>query len=145
MAKRSKSTAVTNGRTTDGRFAKNNPHGFQKGVSGNPSGRPIDTKTPHVRALVQKKVPNSDEHTYGSLIAQRLVQLAMSGEIAAIREVFDRLEGRPRQPIELSVEDRRRDLVGRAIEALMVDAAIDRDQAIDELTRLNPEITQWIN
>ncbi len=91
------------GRDGNGRFAEGNSHGFQPGHSGNPQGRPRDTITPHLRELVQRLHPDAGEITYGELIALRLIEQAVAGEIAAIREVIDRLEGKPRQSVAVDM------------------------------------------
>jgi len=143
--KTTKQSAANNGRTPDGKFAKGNPHAWPKGKSANPSGRPPDTVTPHLRARLKEQYPGKDEATYGRMVAYKLVDLALDGEIGAIREVIDRVEGKPKQTIDLSVEERRREFAERAIEALMSDAGIERDEAIEQLTRLAPELTTWVN
>jgi hypothetical protein len=45
------------------------------------------------------------------IIAQKLVQLAKAGDLYAIREVFDRVEGRPKQSLDFN--DITRQLQGR--------------------------------
>lgn len=70
---------------------------------------------------------------------------ALDGDISAAKEIADRVEGRPRQAMDLSVEEQKRKMVENAIEALMADAGIGRDEAIEYLARLTPEIKVWIN
>lgn len=81
---------------------------FLKGISGNPKGRPKGSKsiTSSLKKLMDKKMiydsiqsgisikANIREH-----LALRLVALALEGDIKAIREIFDRIEGRPREAI----------------------------------------------
>jgi Family of unknown function (DUF5681) len=98
-----KSRAGNSAKTARGKpFEKGNVHAFKPGQSGNSRGRPLDTITPHLRAIVQKQYPGLDEITYGEMVAHRLIGLAVSGELGAIREVLDRLEGKPRQALDIT-------------------------------------------
>jgi hypothetical protein len=95
----------TNGQqTANGKFAPNNKIGnrFQKGVSGNPSGRQKLTKlTDALREQFAEINPNAPEETIAEAIARALIREALSGNVAAIREAFDRSEGRA--PVTLDV------------------------------------------
>src|SRR5436190_13366958 len=68
---------------------------FPKGTSGNPSGRPRGPKlsTLIAQELEKPTVPGS-EVTKAKMVAARLVNLAEAGDISAIKEVIDRLEGK---------------------------------------------------
>ncbi len=68
---------------------------FPKGVSGNPTGRARgpELSTLIAQELAKPTVPGS-EVTKTQIVAEKLVNLAQAGDIAAIREVLDRLEGR---------------------------------------------------
>ncbi len=75
---------------------------FPKGVSGNLSGRPRLTKlTEALREQLAEEMPNAPERTVAEAIARALIKEAVSGNIAAIREVFDRSEGKA--PLTLDV------------------------------------------
>jgi hypothetical protein len=78
-------------------------HQFKKGQSGNPGGRPkgsVKISSCYERSL-SRPYPNDPEgRTYAQVIADKTVELAAKGEIAAIREVTDRLEGKAKQSIE---------------------------------------------
>ena len=43
------------------------------------------------------------EKTIADVVAQTLVTMALSGDLAAIRELLDRTEGKPKQAIDLDV------------------------------------------
>ncbi len=98
----------TNGeQTADGKFAPGNKIGnrFSKGESGNSAGRPRLTKiTEALREQVSEELPDAPERTIAEAIARKLITLALGGDIAAIKEVFDRCEGRPKQAIDLDIQ-----------------------------------------
>jgi hypothetical protein len=74
--------------------------GFMPGKSGNPKGRPV---TRGLLVHLKSKLGElSEGQSAEEVIAQRLVQLAVSGDLAAIRECFDRMEGKPRQSLDLN-------------------------------------------
>lgn len=62
---------------------------FLPGQSGNPSGRPKDYITRHLRTR-----PDAD----WAKLEQKLWSLAMKGNMAALHEIYDRVEGRIPQP-----------------------------------------------
>ncbi len=75
---------------------------FPPGVSGNPQGRPKLTKlTDALREQLAEINPDAPEETIAEQIARALISEAKLGNIAAIREVFDRSEGKA--PINLDV------------------------------------------
>jgi hypothetical protein len=81
---------------------------WPKGVSGNPGGRP--RKQPITEAYLEvagRTVPgDSQGRTYAQAAAERQFRAALKGSTSAIREIADRLEGRPQQRIEVTnVED----------------------------------------
>jgi hypothetical protein len=81
----------------------NNRHSngrFLPGVSGNPGGRPPG-KT--LGALLRAALGADDGagRTRGERLAEVLVSLALDGDVRAIREVFDRVDGKPRQALEI--------------------------------------------
>ena len=73
---------------------------FQKGQSGNPKGRPKvgKTLTEQLRKVLAEKTP--DGVTKAEAIARKLVDLALEDSVPAIKELFDRLEGKPPQRLE---------------------------------------------
>jgi hypothetical protein len=74
--------------------------GFLPRKSGNPAGRP-----PTKGLLVHLKTQLgelSEGESAEQLIARKLVTLTKRGNLAAIRECFDRVEGRPRQQLDLN-------------------------------------------
>jgi hypothetical protein len=93
--------------TATGKFAPGNKVGkqFAKGVSGNLNGRPKLTKlTEALREQLAEEMPNAPERTVAELIARTLIKLALSGDVAAIKEVGNRTEGLPRQSLDLDIQ-----------------------------------------
>jgi hypothetical protein len=90
--------------TVKGKFPPGNKVGkqFPKGQSGNPQGRPKLTKlTEALREQLAEINPDAPEETIAEQIARALISEAKLGNIAAIREVFDRSEGKA--PLTLDV------------------------------------------
>jgi hypothetical protein len=128
-------------------FEKGNRIGFQPGKSGNPAGRPKSrTLSEELRARLEEEYPDRPDATYGRMVAETLVDMAIKdgGSIAAISEIFDRVEGRPRARLDVSVEEQKRKMVESALDALMRETGVDRDLAIKDLLDLVPEASQWI-
>jgi hypothetical protein len=98
----------TNGKqTATGKFAPGNKIGnrFQKGESGNPSGRPKLTRlTDALRQQLAETSPDAPESTVAETIARALIREAVSGNVQAIRELGDRTEGKPKQTIDLDLQ-----------------------------------------
>lgn len=83
---------------------------WKKGESGNPGGKTKDillSNTLRVairRMVTYKKTPKGEtaivnalpkKHTFADLTVQTLIRSGLAGDIAAIREMFNRLEGTP--------------------------------------------------
>lgn len=129
-------------------FENGNTVGFKPGQSGNPAGRPKKrTLSEELRARLEEEYPDRSDATYGRMVAETLVDMAIKngGAIAAISEIFDRVEGRPRQSVELKTDPEKTALIERAISALIERQNMSRDEAVEYLSTLKPEISQWIN
>jgi hypothetical protein len=81
---------------------------FKKGISGNPGG-----KSKHkiysdaLRFEVNRIDPNDPNRRKINALAEKLVSCALAGEGWAFKEIGDRLEGKPMQPVEHSDTDDR--------------------------------------
>ena len=74
---------------------------FRKGESGNPGGRPKDK--PFADALRMEIKAAGEDHKALRRVARTLIELAEQGDIRAIRELADRLDGKPMQAVEADV------------------------------------------
>ena len=74
---------------------------WQKGQSGNPAGRACEKpwRDALTRALGGKHLVDL------KAVADVVVKLALAGDMAAIKEIGDRLDGRPKQQTEVSGAD----------------------------------------
>lgn len=89
----------------NGQFAPGNTAGnrFKPGESGNPKGRPRRTKLSEALAeQLAEAMPKQPEETIAEGVAQALIKRALLGDVAAIREIADRTEGKPRQAVDLN-------------------------------------------
>jgi hypothetical protein len=79
---------------------------FQKGVSGNPAGRPKSlTLSEAFRRQLSQPVPGDEQgRTFAEVIALRVCVAAAQGDISASREIADRTEGKPKQALDLDLK-----------------------------------------
>ena len=63
---------------------------FVKGSSGNPGGRPSKTLT----ALLKDRINEGESFNKADLIINKAIELAIEGDIQAIKWIFDRVDGR---------------------------------------------------
>jgi len=77
---------------------------FQKGKSGNPTGKPKQKALSDALMLALKRV-DRDNRPAIQRIANKLVDLAEEGDLAAIRECFDRTEGKAMQAMSVSGDE----------------------------------------
>lgn len=79
---------------------------YAKGQSGNPGGRPKEQK--QFRDALNMAIKRTDgDKTKLALMAEALVDKAVGGDVTAIREVADRLDGKPLQTAEFTHHVRR--------------------------------------
>jgi hypothetical protein len=81
---------------------------WQKGQSGNPKGRIKGKKvlTDELRRLLDAKWRPFGQ-TNRELLAQVLMAKALQGDLKAIEYIWDRLEGRPAQAVQVTGDGRR--------------------------------------
>ena len=82
-----------------------NPN-WQKGVSGNPRGRPKGTfgRKPWTQALLMEGLRATPKGNQKFLrLAEKCYEMALNGDINAIREIGDRVEGKATQESNINV------------------------------------------
>ena len=81
---------------------------FKKGISGNPGGKSkYKIYSDALRVEVNRIDPNDPNRRKINALAEKLVSCALAGEGWAFKEIGDRLEGKPMQPVEHSGTDDR--------------------------------------
>ena len=77
---------------------------FQPGQCPNPGGRPKKKPVTELyRAQLEKPVPDDPKHrTYGELLVESLFGAGIRGNLRAVVEITDRLEGKATQPVQLT-------------------------------------------
>jgi hypothetical protein len=80
---------------------------WPKGVSGNPGGRPRKAPLSDVLTEMLQSSCTDDpaKRTYAEVIAEMLLKRACNGDIQAVREIADRVEGRPAQRVSVVTEE----------------------------------------
>jgi len=69
---------------------------YLKGNSGNPGGRPKNTLTTILKERMIEDVMINDKWlTTADLIVDQAIQLALDGDMQAIKWIFERVDGRP--------------------------------------------------
>jgi len=91
---------------------------FVKGQSGNPGG--LEKQKLFRRAL--RECLSLEE---AKIIARKVIQMAKDGDLMAVNIVADRLDGKPRQEIEVS--DERSNNLAERFEQILASAAQEAD------------------
>ncbi len=126
---------------------------FKPGKSGNPKGRPKGWALSEALRFKLRLPYPGDKHkrTYAEVIADVLFEEAIEKRnIQAVREIFDRIEGKPKQAIDLSLlkseaekyEAMITDFIEQAAEKGIV---LTRDKAIEYLAKHDERILEVID
>jgi len=98
------------------------PHLFKPGQSGNPNGRPKGSGISITTAIKKEleKVPKGQTATYLELIVKRILKNAIEdGDQNAIKQIWNYIDGMPKQSIETTIsDDRTKDKLDSLIESL---------------------------
>lgn len=78
---------------------------FQKGVSGNPAGRGTEKLFRDAMMLAVTEKDKTKKRRKLRLIAEKVVDQAVKGEPWAVKEVADRIDGKPAQQLNLAGHD----------------------------------------
>ena len=83
---------------------KENSGQFKKGQSGNPLGRPKGSVS--IVSLIREKleeIPEGQKKRYADLLVDRIfIKALKEGDTATIRDIIDRIDGKPVQPTDLT-------------------------------------------
>jgi hypothetical protein len=78
---------------------------FEPGQSGNPAGRPKSiTFSEACRKLLAEIEDEATQETVAEALAKAAIREAKAGSAQHLKEINDRVEGKARQPIDLTVE-----------------------------------------
>lgn len=105
-------------------------HQFKPGKSGNPKGRPLETpQQKAIRKATKELIQDYKDKLIDSLpkISPVLIAEALGGNILAIKEIHDRVMGKPLQAVDLTTggesffrpTDEEREKANKAIEELL--------------------------
>ncbi len=123
---------------------------WKPGQSGNPKGRPksLTLSEAYRRELAKVDPADPAKRTFAEVLAEQMIIKAKRGDVAALKEIADRVEGKSKQSVTLTVE--RRAKYERAIENMMEEATaegeeLSREEAIAALALFEPEVSYLIN
>jgi hypothetical protein len=132
-----------------GRLRRQLIRASSRGQSGNPSGRPRAVLSQALRVAIARFDPADPlARPNAQRIADKLVALAVAGNLEAIKLAFDRVEGKPRQSISLMVDqrDKYEHVIARMIEqAAAENRVMTRETAIAALSLFRPEVSELIH
>ena len=77
-------------------------HRFKPGQSGNPGGRPKTKLLTQAYRELLEQVDPKERKTLAEILARKAVQQALKGNLAALKEITDRTEGKSVQPLSHS-------------------------------------------
>ena len=118
---------------------------WQKGQSGNPAGRPRSAvlSDAYRRMLAEADPEDEQGRTRAEVIAEQMYLKAKGGDVSAMREIADRVEGKARQNI--TFPDKEKDRIERAIQGVMEESGCSREEAIEALSLFRPEVSRLPN
>ena len=119
---------------------------FRPGQSGNPAGRPKTSLTAALRKVLDAVVPaDSQGRTYNELIAQQICERAATGDVRAATLVWERVEGKATQPIEVTNDDAKRERWLNMVEELSRKYGKSREQVIQDIINREPAAAELLN
>ncbi len=88
-----------NTKTAHAGFQKGNRHGFKPGQSGNPGGRPKSKLVTQAYQELLEEVDRKSGKTFAQIIAEKVIREALNNNLAAVKEITDRTEGKAAQAV----------------------------------------------
>lgn len=77
---------------------------FQKGISGNPKGRPTNEQA--FATILRAELDGSvGRKTKRELIANKVIEMALEGDMVAVRWIADRTDGRVTENLQATVTE----------------------------------------
>src|SRR5262249_15120311 len=114
--------------------------------SGNPAGRPRTSLTATVRKVLEAEVPDDPQcRTYKELIAQQICERAAHGDVRAATLIWERLEGKAIQPIEVDTDDAKRERWMVIVDELSKKHCKPRERIIQDIIEREPDAAKWLN
>jgi Family of unknown function (DUF5681) len=118
---------------------------FKPGQSGNPAGRPKTSLTADLRKVLGTVVPDDPQgRTYNELIAHQICERAAKGDVRATTLVWERLEGKATQPIEVN-SDAKREWWLDMVEDISRKHGKPREKVIQDIINREPEAAELLN
>lgn len=77
---------------------------FKKGQSGNPGGRKTEKLFTDALRLALNEEDETTKKKKLRLVAEKLIKNALEGDNTAIKEIADRIEGKPQQTVEQKID-----------------------------------------
>lgn len=102
---------MTNGPEQTGN-SRNEKGKFIPGVSGNPIGRPKGSLS--VTQKIKQKleeIPDGKKETYLELMVQQILDKAVDGDYHTFRQIWEHIDGRPRESVDVRSETKHTSLV----------------------------------
>jgi hypothetical protein len=78
---------------------------FRAGQSGNPGGRPKHKPLTDELVRLLKAKPDGSAQTNARLVAEKLIANARAGDVPSARLLFEYVEGKPVQPVEIEIRE----------------------------------------
>jgi len=121
---------------------------FKQGQSGNPGGLPKGT--PKVSLALMKLLSGDPAEDFKPLtraeqIAYSLYQRASTGDVAAIREISDRTEGKSPATVNLNRNDAKGESYRRIVAKIAEKYGTPREQVIRDLIEKEPEAAPYFD
>lgn len=98
---------------------------WKSGQSGNPLGRPKGSRnlTTNLKEFLDLEIITADPITgdkvtcpVRSLVNAQLIKSAINGDVKAIREIFDRIEGKPKQKLDVTADKKISDFLNSCMQ-----------------------------
>jgi hypothetical protein len=118
---------------------RGNPNWVKGGKSPNPGGRP---KSANYAGAARKWL---DENADALVQIHGAAALGKKPDLSAARMLVEYAEGKPKQSIDLTVDDRKREWAESQLTRVMDAKRLEREDAVRWMRENTPTAAQWIN